>query len=97
MPATTVHGIYTEDKTKRGILRLAAARFESFTVSPQTATTGESASSQWFSNRWRRPAPHRGARGTDSAGERTEVRANSHDAWDSEGDQAIKCTTPERS
>jgi hypothetical protein len=34
MSATTVHRIYTEDKNKRGILRLAAARFESFTVQP---------------------------------------------------------------
>ena len=34
MSARTVHRIYTEDKNKRGILRLASARFESFTVQP---------------------------------------------------------------
>jgi hypothetical protein len=34
MPATIVHRIYTEDKNKRGILRLAFTRFESFTVQP---------------------------------------------------------------
>jgi hypothetical protein len=34
MSATTVHRIYTEDKNKRGILRLASAQFESFTVQP---------------------------------------------------------------
>jgi hypothetical protein len=34
MPATIVYRIYTEDKNKRGILRLASERFESFTVQP---------------------------------------------------------------
>jgi hypothetical protein len=34
MSATTVYRIYTEDKNKRGILRLASAQFESFTVQP---------------------------------------------------------------
>jgi hypothetical protein len=32
MRAATVHRIYTEDKNKRAILRLASAQFESFTV-----------------------------------------------------------------
>ena len=34
MPATIIHRIYTEDKNKRGILRLASGRFESFNVQP---------------------------------------------------------------
>jgi hypothetical protein len=34
MPTTFIHRLYTEDKNKRQILRVAAAHFESFTVQP---------------------------------------------------------------
>jgi hypothetical protein len=44
MAATTVHRIFTEDKNKRGILRLACAQFESFTVQRTDGYIGECAS-----------------------------------------------------
>jgi VCBS repeat-containing protein len=34
MATTSIHRIYTEDKNKNEILRLASAQFDSFTVQP---------------------------------------------------------------